>query len=743
MRSSCSARGWWWVGLPMTLLSVLCWPPSVGHADGPAAVGARAAEDDAAGEPEFRLFDGFDEKLELNWEPVRPDPTHVSVTKNPGKLTITTQTGTLGFDETARGGAAKNLYLIRNPAAEGGDFVLTTCIESFKPTTNFQQGGLLVYDDDDNYVKCDMEWCFGAIRFKYMWETDQRRIDETDRLAPSTERSWIRITKRGKFYERSYSTDGKQFVSSGEVAWGNGAPKWVGIVALNGVAGADDIDACFDFFEARSLTDAEANDPHYLERRKLQGSWEVVSCRLGGKPLTGAPLSRFKFSGSGVVITEKTQSLATEFTLNVETEPKGLKLAALSSRAKIPASGVYSVKDDTLVVCLGLQPDAPPPAELETNEGDGRLLVTLKRMPTIEVDAIERNAQPRQRHFRKLDKDDDEHLTSEEFIADYRQPEAIEQGTELFTILDRDGDEKLTFDEFKTRQRKAAFLVMDLNADGGVSLKEFSMGEMKAVPRDRAELVFKLSDVDEDGQLTFKEFRARPPDAYFEKLDVDEDDRLSLNEYAAANKPLVRANRCESVFGMIDRDGDGSVSRDEFREKPEEFLFARRDADGDGKLTLQEFGAWAHSPEQRAERKRTFEQRDTDGDGKLTFRESAHRSSEANFWDRDEDGDARMTLDEFKGSGRASELGDQADALFKLIDRDHDGRVSLAEYRTQPDEARFPLIDLDGDQSLSLEEFIGTIQAKEQVAAAEKSFKTKDKDTDGSLSFEEFGGGEK
>ena len=79
-----------------------------------------------------------------------------------------------------------------------------------------------------------------------------------------------------------------------------------------------------------------------------------------------------------------------------------------------------------------------------------------------------------------------------------------------------------------------------------------------------------------------------------------------------------------------------------------------------------------------------------------------------------------MTLDEFKSSGRASELGEQADALFKLIDRNRDSRVSLAEYRTQPDEARFPLIDLDGDQSLSLEEFIGTIRDKKQVAAAEK-----------------------
>jgi len=730
MHLSCGVYGWKSIGLTVSLLFALGW----------AASGSRADE------PAFRAYDGFDERLDLEWKIIRPDPTHVSFDKNPGKLTITTQTGSIHLNETERNARtpAKNLYVVPNPAADGGGFVLTTCIESFQPYQVSHQAGLLVYDDDDNYFKWVIEWYGARFSFNLLRETDQQSIYEVRPDVPDAQGVWLRLIKRGHFYERSYSTDGEEFIPVGEREWGGDAPKWVGILAKNGSnADASEIDAAFDFFEARSLTDAEANDPQYLERRKLQGSWEVVSCRLSGKPLTGAPLSRFKFSGSGVVITEKTQSLATEFTLDVATEPKGLKLAALSSTAKTPASGVYSVEDDTLMVCLGLQPDAPPPAELETNEGDGRLLVTLKRMPAIEVDAIERNAQPRQRHFRKLDKDDDEHLTSEEFIADYRQAEAVEQGTELFTILDRDGDEKLTFDEFKTRQRKAAFLVMDLNADGGVSLKEFSMGEMKETPRDRAELVFKITDRDEDGQMTFKEFRSRPPDAYFEKLDVDEDDGLSLNEYAAGNVPLVRTNRIESVFGMIDRGGDGSISRDEFRKKPEEFSFARRDADGDGKLSLQEFAVWANTPEQRAERKRTFERRDTDGDGKLTFRESTHRPAEANFWDRDKDGEARLTLDEFKSSGRASELGDQADALFKLIDRNRDGRVSLAEYRTQPDEARFPLIDLDGDQSLSLEEFIGTIGGKEQVAAAKKSFKTKDRNADGSLSFEEFSRGKK
>ena len=73
MRSFCSPRGWWWVGFPMTLLSVLCWPPSGGHADSPAATGARGAADDVADEATFRLRDEFNEKLGLEWKVIRPD----------------------------------------------------------------------------------------------------------------------------------------------------------------------------------------------------------------------------------------------------------------------------------------------------------------------------------------------------------------------------------------------------------------------------------------------------------------------------------------------------------------------------------------------------------------------------------------------------------------------------------------------------------------------------------------------
>jgi len=206
---------------------------------------------DSGADQAVRFYDGFDGRLALNWEPARPDPTHVSLTKNPGKLTITTQYGSI---YQSLGPSAKNLYLIRNPMAEGGDFVLTTCIESFKPITPYQQAGLLIYDDDDNYLKCDIERGRTDVRFVFVRETNGEPTSDIDQSEVEQQRLWIRIIKRGKTYERVYSTDGREFVSAGKQEWGNGAPKRIGLVAKNGTTGANDMDAVFDFFEVRSLT---------------------------------------------------------------------------------------------------------------------------------------------------------------------------------------------------------------------------------------------------------------------------------------------------------------------------------------------------------------------------------------------------------------------------------------------------------------------------------------------------------
>jgi hypothetical protein len=53
--------------------------------------------------------------------------------------------------------------------------------------------------------------------------------------------------------------------------------------------------------------------------------------------------------------------------------------------------GLYSLDDDSLVICLGLDPEAPAPTKLETTEGDRQLLITLRRVAVIEAAVIQRN----------------------------------------------------------------------------------------------------------------------------------------------------------------------------------------------------------------------------------------------------------------------------------------------------------------------------------------------------------------
>jgi len=84
-------------------------------------------------------YDDFDGKLNLNWNILHVDPTHWSLSKKPGTLTITTQDGTFHRGRTDY----KNLFLIDCPTAWGEDFQVTTSILSFKPVAEWNEAGLI------------------------------------------------------------------------------------------------------------------------------------------------------------------------------------------------------------------------------------------------------------------------------------------------------------------------------------------------------------------------------------------------------------------------------------------------------------------------------------------------------------------------------------------------------------------------------------------------------------------------
>ena len=92
------------------------------------------------------------------------------------------------------------------------------------------------------------------------------------------------------------------------------------------------------------------------------------------------------------------------------------------------------------------------------------------------------------------------------------------------------------------------------------------------------EKIFAIIDKDGDGKITRAEFTERKMEVFFQK-DVNRDTRLSREEFSSIG---------QAEFDEADLDGDGKLSTFEFDQAP--FAnFEALDANGDGVITLEEF----------------------------------------------------------------------------------------------------------------------------------------------------------
>jgi hypothetical protein len=229
-------------------------------------------------------FDDFDGKLNLDWQILNADPSHYSLTKKPGTLTITTQKGGFRLSNMSY----KNLFLIENPLANGKNFQLTTCLVSFKPSEDYQQAGLVCFNDPDNYIKW-VDQCRQTSDRRYFVLIRETQGSVAPHVSvngiPRAERLWLRITKRGDRYEYSSSADGESYRSHGELPWGDGSPKWIGLVAKNGSnRSAPEIDASFDFFEVRSESiGVKPTPPSAATQEKIDNAAIIVRKAIADK----------------------------------------------------------------------------------------------------------------------------------------------------------------------------------------------------------------------------------------------------------------------------------------------------------------------------------------------------------------------------------------------------------------------------------------------------------------------------
>ncbi|MBM7494528.1 alpha-glucuronidase [Micromonospora luteifusca] len=197
--------------------------------------------------------DEFDStQLGSQWQWVRPDESKWRLAD--GSLVITAQQGDLqGNTNTAKNLALQNV---------DGDWTAESRIVFSRPlANNNEQGGVLAYADDNNYVK--LAWEMGnataanKVRLVLLREqngaTSTLEITGADaqRIVGADGAIWLRLTKIGDSYRAYYSRDGSVYRYIGSTTL-NAEPTKAGLMAFNRAGTSTDLDVTFDYYRIES-----------------------------------------------------------------------------------------------------------------------------------------------------------------------------------------------------------------------------------------------------------------------------------------------------------------------------------------------------------------------------------------------------------------------------------------------------------------------------------------------------------
>jgi cytochrome c len=175
---------------------------------------------------------------------IRPDATKTRVTG--GNLEIDTTAGDIyGTDNSG----PKNFTLQAPPT---GDWTVETKVDASALNASYQQGGLIAYTDDANYVKLDVVADSAtAKRIELRSEVGDAVQNPQPSVNNLTQGVWyLRLTKSGTTYHGFYSADGQTWTEVGEAVTNSavGSAK-VGLFAF-GTNAPQLVTAKFDYFHA-------------------------------------------------------------------------------------------------------------------------------------------------------------------------------------------------------------------------------------------------------------------------------------------------------------------------------------------------------------------------------------------------------------------------------------------------------------------------------------------------------------
>jgi alpha-glucuronidase len=190
------------------------------------------------------------------WRWVRPDDARWRLSD--GSLVITSQTGDLqGGSNTARNLALQDV---------NGDWTATTRVVFSRPlAVNNEQGGVIAYAGDDDYVKLAWEMAnatapVNKLRVAFIREqggtatTQQVTGADAQRIVGADGAVWLRLRKTDDAYRAYYSVDGSVWRFMGATTL-DAEPTGAGLLAFNRAGTSTDLDVAFDYFRIASLGD--------------------------------------------------------------------------------------------------------------------------------------------------------------------------------------------------------------------------------------------------------------------------------------------------------------------------------------------------------------------------------------------------------------------------------------------------------------------------------------------------------
>jgi beta-xylosidase len=197
--------------------------------------------------PDPRYFrDDFDGTLDAGWSWVREDPLNWSLTTLPGSLQINVAGGYVV--------AGTNPNLLLRPAPEG-NFQIETQI-TFRPARNYQFAGLIIYENDKNFVQagrsaCNSIGCVGTGLYMNYYENGVLMKPDFGQPYGEIDPLLLRLSRRENTYTFEASADGKVWFIIGSHTSGM-KPLQIGLVTGQRQRG-ENVPATFEYFEVRSV----------------------------------------------------------------------------------------------------------------------------------------------------------------------------------------------------------------------------------------------------------------------------------------------------------------------------------------------------------------------------------------------------------------------------------------------------------------------------------------------------------